>query len=144
MACKAGYLLNSDFFCSDSCPFRHYMDFTIKSCQPCPLDCLICSSDGYCLSCSPSDFRVLNRVTNRCVPQAGYFENQTQQCASCPRGCSNCQSELICLSCQVGYYLSGVQCVSTCGDRFVGVRENSRCSRCPYDCLNCDPSGNCL
>ena len=89
--CSSNYYLQSDNLCYSSCPIRYFTDPTSFGCVSCPIDCLSCNSSRHCLSCDlAKDNRIIDNLTGRCVPAAGYFENNTQVCPACPTGCSSC------------------------------------------------------
>ena len=59
--------------CYDACPAFTALDPTNATCIKCPYDCLTCDANSNCLTCAPSNFRVLNSNTKRCIPMQGYF-----------------------------------------------------------------------
>ena len=94
------------------CYPRYYVD-AVQACSSCPYDCYTCDSNGNCLSCSSSDYRVLdnsNASNVRCIPQNGYYESSVSVSAQCPEGCSSCTSASFCSACSEGYNLESNSC----------------------------------
>ena len=112
------------------CSVRYFLNPSVDFCDPCPYDCLTCNNLGGCLSCSSAiDFRTLEMNASRCVPIAGYFDNNATVCIACSIGCNNCTSLASCFS---------------CFERYAHNSSSMSCQACPYDCLTCDLGGNCL
>ena len=85
--------------CYDSCPARYYSDLYKLSCLSCAYDCYTCNGTS-CLTCDSSqDHRILNRSSNRCVPENGYFESNNIVSSKCLYDCLTCTSNALCTSC---------------------------------------------
>ena len=115
-------LTNGSCLCQ---PHFFYNSF-IPACEPCPFDCLTCSSNATCLSCNTSDFRVLSN--SRCVPEPGYYETNVSMAGQCLNECSVCTSGSDCSQCFVRYFIG----------------SGPSCQPCPYDCYTCDSNGSCI
>ena len=129
--------------CYDSCPAFTVLVPTNASCYP--YDCLTFDNNFKCLTCKPTDNRVLNPQTSRCIPKIGYYENLTSVCPQCPTGCSLCSSSTNCQACLSGYYFYIDQlCYNNCPARYYNDDSSQTCKICSYDCYTCNPNGNCL
>jgi proprotein convertase subtilisin/kexin type 5 len=145
-ACKTNFFMRGDRLCYSSCPDRYSPDQNTKICKICPFDCLTCSLQGTCLSCSyTSDHRTLDNTTGRCMPAAGYLDIGTTVCVQCPNGCQSCFSLKVCSACHSGYFMRADNlCYDNCLDRYYQDSQNNTCKACPYDCLRCLSNGSCL
>ena len=107
--CIDGYQL-SNFVCVSLCDVGFVRDIRNSICIVCPYDCQKCDLLNNCLGCDSLSFRVLNKVTKRCVPMYGYFESNQTIATKCPSNCSTCQSLSVCLSCSLGFLRPDYQC----------------------------------
>jgi proprotein convertase subtilisin/kexin type 5 len=125
--CIAGYFFHENF-CYTGCPSRFFGNSRTLQCQPCPYDCLSCTSSGNCLSCNSSDFRIFSIPTQRCVPLDGYFDNVTSLSVACPLGCQVCKSLTLCTSCLDDYFLIiGGLCSQQCPPRYTINSQSKIC-----------------
>jgi hypothetical protein len=124
------FLMLATNLCYDICPMR-YCSHTISfQCKVCPTyDCYYCGNNGKCSQCNATlDFRVMNNVTNRCIPLDGYYDNGVSQAVPCvAANCLTCTSANVCVSCYSGKFL----------------RPNKTCTDCIPNCLNCTTTVNC-
>jgi len=141
MDCLDGYffgIIGNTALCYLICPDRYFSNPNIDICQPCPYDCLTCDMTGNCLGCdSVNDKRKLFELTFRCLPIAGYYDNETARCVRCPQACSMCLNTTICSACISGYYLSTrCTCEPVCqpGSITILTTRVPSCQKCPYDC----------
>lgn len=70
--CTSGFYLSLTS-CITSCPLRFYPSPQNLKCVTCPYDCLTCNATMRCLTCEPTDGRLLDPITGRCVPLEGYL-----------------------------------------------------------------------
>ncbi len=109
----------------------------------CPYDCYTCDSNGNCLSCNTTDFRILS-TTKRCLAQDGYFDNSSQICVKCPTLCSKCNSLTVCTSCIGGQFLRpNNQCYGTCENGYYADNITNLCVTCVSGCQSCESSHIC-
>ncbi len=144
--CLIGYYLGADNLCYTQCPSRYIASNSSLICSKCPYDCLRCDDNKNCLSCSlTADFRFLDRLTSRCIPIDGYYDNLVQISSKCPSTCFTCSSERFCFSCASGYYLMDDNlCYNSCPKRYLLNSELLKCEKCPFDCWTCDSRAQCL
>jgi len=125
------YLMVATQICYDVCPIRYSSNTSDYQCDKCPTyDCYICGNNGLCTQCNSTlDFRIMNNITNRCIPLPGYYDNGVSQAVPCvASNCLTCTSATYCLSCYSGKYLK---------------TSSHTCQNCILNCLNCTTSGDC-
>lgn len=101
------------------CPDGQYTDAN-NLCQPCMLNCAVCSGPDFCSACSANTYLVSNTFSMTCQP-----------CAVVLAGCSVCLTNMACHTCSDGYFLNQGGC-SFCS---VGVPN---CANCTSDGKSCN------
>ena len=99
-----------------SCPLSSFQISNQKVCKACnDSNCLICSDEYTCISCSHDYLLNLTYCVTSCLLNEYYDPNATL-CLSCSSNCSSCfaSSPASCLSCQSPLYLKGTECKSPC------------------------------
>lgn len=142
----ARYLFNSE--CRDVCPERFYHSPT-RRCEPCPAECVICTSAVQCFHCSPG-YMLRN---SQCVPlkcSAGEVADaQNEDCIQCDEGCKNCERKdpsgkdqgTVCMECEDGYYHLGTDCHQSCPDGTYDSKDSMTCVPCEDEnCVICEQS----
>ncbi|KAK9523367.1 hypothetical protein VZT92_019778 [Zoarces viviparus] len=142
----ARYLFQSQ--CRDVCP-EGFFHSSRRRCEPCPADCIVCSSADHCLHCSTGH----KLRSGQCVPlecSAGEVPDaEKEDCVPCDEGCKQCErkdsgdqaQETVCLKCEDGYYQLGTDCHQSCPDRTHGVTDTMVCAPCEEkQCVICDES----
>lgn len=114
-----------------NCPSGTYKNTTIATCMSCPASCLTCASSTsglQCLQCVSGLFMSAN-TPGLCLSSCGalsYGDLVTLKCYSCISPCVECLSAIQCKSCVDNYLLVGSQClsISRCpSGRFLSGRE---------------------
>ncbi len=103
--------------------------------------CSVCESGrNLCLQCLKSRNRVLERPSQICVCEDGFFENSQDDCQLCSQGCSICKNATSCSIC-VNNAQNNNDGTCTCesGYAFVPATSHSAsfCRRCTANCLVC-------
>jgi cysteine-rich repeat protein len=123
--------------CYDVCPDGTYSNSsTLYTCPPCYFACTTCSSYNVCTNCSATTNRYLNG--SACLPNPGFFENNTVVAPPCVAQCISCFSLTNCTACNPGFYVntSKTSCID-CHTTF------SNCNLCtPTNCTQCDSGFN--
>ncbi|XP_030623096.1 proprotein convertase subtilisin/kexin type 5 [Chanos chanos] len=125
--------------CVSACP-EAYSHTTLKTCEPCPENCQVCSSPTNCLKCTSSFY--LNHGT--CEPlECGEGEVEDpdyDECMPCEEGCKKCvlYNPKHCLSCIDGYYKFEESCYKFCPAKTYSVEGNMSCVACEHHCVSCD------
>ena len=109
-----------------TCPSGFYTVSANYSCPACLFSCGTCTNATDCVSCDPLSNRVLSGT--QCVPNSGFYENNTHNATVCVSPCVTCTSASACLTCVVGFYISGTTC--------------TLCSTIA-NCTQCSSSTNC-
>ncbi|KCV68379.1 hypothetical protein H696_05294 [Fonticula alba] len=113
-----------DGACYEQCPEGTRLDVGNNVCQPCGLNCLLCSMEGVC---------------DACVER--HFAAGDGSCAVCDGSCVDCTDGISCTACRPGLVFLGTdaQVPSLCGSsclpgQFVGA---GRCAECDASCELC-------
>ncbi len=138
--------------CSNTSDFR-YMDNATMRCLPLPgyydngvsqavacnpANCLTCTSNTVCLTCSTGKFLTASNTCISCIADCLNCTSVTNcvvcidlfvfSVSACVPNCSNitycttcsvANSSIVCSACSVGYELSNNSCSSVCGDGIV-------------------------
>ncbi|KAA8592193.1 hypothetical protein FQN60_017648 [Etheostoma spectabile] len=140
----ARYLFQSQ--CRDVCP-EGFFHSSRRLCEPCPADCIICSSADHCLHCSPG-----HKLRNgQCVAlecsSGEVADAENEDCFPCDEGCEQCEhkdsggqtQETVCLKCEDGYYQLGTDCHQSCPDQTYSENNTMICAPCEdKQCVICD------
>ena len=114
--------------CYVECTVGSYFNDDVMECFQCPLNCISCTNDTFCLQCQPGFLGTA--CEHDCTPCPGYCSKETgcygqckpgyylnkTECVNCPTECLSCMNETHCITCQ--------------DDRFG--------SRCQYPCRGCE------
>jgi hypothetical protein len=89
-ACPVGYPYFDPILliCYDVCQNGFYGDLATAQCLKCLYSCTTCSSYSVCTNCNPVTNRYLNGSS--CLPNPGYFDNQTANAVLCTVVLSQC------------------------------------------------------
>ncbi|KAL6114118.1 pcsk5 [Pungitius sinensis] len=142
----ARYLFQSQ--CRDVCP-EGFFHSSRSRCEPCPGNCLMCSSEDHCLHCSQG-----HKLRNgQCVPMecstGEVADALKEDCVPCDEGCKQCErkdsadqaQETVCLKCEEGFYQLDTDCHQSCPDRTYSVHATMVCAPCEErQCVICDES----
>nr|XP_005987835.1 PREDICTED: proprotein convertase subtilisin/kexin type 5-like [Latimeria chalumnae] len=129
-SCLEGYFLYR-YQCRRRCPQKYYEDRGRRMCLACPLSCVECKNESYCLSC------------------VGYYLYVADnKCYRCDATCQTCfgPQALDCSSCYSGYFLDqDSSCVEHCPLGFFSNPATQLCEQCSFTCESCKgKSENCL
>ncbi|CAL8344486.1 unnamed protein product [Lota lota] len=138
------YLLRGE--CRASCPEGSFHSLGGR-CEPCAVDCTVCTGLELCLRCRPG----LSPRNGRCLPllcgDGEVADPKTEDCQPCEEGCKKCQHNkdgnpaTICMSCEDGYYKWGSDCYRFCPEGSFSVKDSMVCDHCEdQHCINCDQS----
>ncbi|XP_077377227.1 proprotein convertase subtilisin/kexin type 5b isoform X4 [Festucalex cinctus] len=128
--------------CRDVCP-EGFFHSERKHCEPCASDCVVCTSDSHCLSCSPGH----KLRGGQCFPVS--CSTEAEVCLPCDDGCKQCEHKdsghpdngTICLKCEDDFYKLDSDCYKSCPDGTIGVPDSMTCAPCEdRHCAICDES----
>ncbi|RXN20211.1 pro convertase subtilisin kexin type 5 isoform X1 [Labeo rohita] len=146
--------------CRESCP-EGYSHSSKGTCDPCPLNCTVCTSTGHCLHCTPfyypkdgtcsklkcglvnpehcmaclPDYYRLKSSCHKICPERMFQDKLSMVCARCDDHCETCDASE-CYLCDEGYFLSDGTCVETCKEGFYGDMKQE-CEPCHHTCRSC-------
>uniref|UniRef100_A0A8C6U283 Proprotein convertase subtilisin/kexin type 5b n=1 Tax=Neogobius melanostomus TaxID=47308 RepID=A0A8C6U283_9GOBI len=130
----ARYLFEGE--CRQSCPEGHFHSAWSR-CEPCPDDCLTCSSALHCVHCGPR-YRLR---AGQCVPlqcsDGEVADTRGDACVPCDEGCKQCKHS----KCAPGggFYMFGSDCHKSCPERSYCVEKTHECVQCEDEhCETCD------
>lgn len=154
-----------------SCIEGYFLNKEKSECEPCPANCLYCSSGTNCTTCNNTYYPVnglckdchesceyCHDDTNACDEcREKFYINKDKRCLSCPTHCHRCNSTYFFICEKDIYSVDGVctPCADVCshcitcieGFLFDGVSScNKKCSpdchQCDKSCFNCTAAGN--
>ncbi|KAI2661407.1 Proprotein convertase subtilisin/kexin type 5 [Labeo rohita] len=128
--------------CRESCP-EGYSHSSKGTCDPCPLNCTVCTSTGHCLHCTPFYYPKdgtcsklkLKSSCHKICPERMFQDKLSMVCARCDDHCETCDASE-CYLCDEGYFLSDGTCVETCKEGFYGDMKQE-CEPCHHTCRSC-------
>lgn len=145
VTCDNSFVKISDTECSKTCPEGSFPDFSISSCSPCSLNCLVCTDGHSCNQCANGSFVNAN---NDCVTdcEIGYTGNPVNgKCEKCEENCAKCiatKSE-VCEECKSGSYLLEGKCIEDCPKGTFNNELKRTCDPCKKACNACDSVDIC-
>uniref|UniRef100_A0A8B9LCK8 Proprotein convertase subtilisin/kexin type 5 n=1 Tax=Astyanax mexicanus TaxID=7994 RepID=A0A8B9LCK8_ASTMX len=110
--------------CRDRCPEKHFPS-SGNVCEPCPPNCLVCSSGSRCLHCAASHYH----KDGTCIKlECGVEEDDDDdECVPCEEGCQKCLSGGL-----------GIRCHRICPEKTFADNSLMTCMQCDDHCINCD------
>ena len=129
--------------CLASCPSNTFPSGT--DCEPCPSDCVHCSSSSVCTSCSKG--YLLMESSGVCVNKCpdGYVRHvASHTCKQCLDNCKECSDLTSCERCEESfvYYAPNRSCLSHCPDGY--YKKNNHCFECQSPCSSCKSEKECI
>ncbi|KAM6984828.1 proprotein convertase subtilisin/kexin type 5 [Aplochiton taeniatus] len=125
--------------CVDTCPAAHYHTKQ-STCEPCSLQCALCSGPTRCLQCN-SSFFLSDGFCSKLECGEGEVEDpEYDDCMACEEGCKKCvlYNPKHCLSCTDGFYKFLEGCYKNCPAKTYSVEEEMTCVPCDDNCVSCD------
>ncbi|KAF5909462.1 proprotein convertase subtilisin/kexin type 5-like, partial [Clarias magur] len=125
--------------CVTTCPVAHFHT-SVKTCEPCPEHCSLCSSAIHCLKCNSSYFLSQGMCTALECGEGEVEDPEYDDCMACEEGCKKCvlYNPKHCLSCSDGYYKYEEGCYKLCPAKTYAVGDTMTCVACERDCVSCE------
>ncbi|XP_066514007.1 proprotein convertase subtilisin/kexin type 5 [Hoplias malabaricus] len=125
--------------CVTACPEAHFHT-ALKTCEPCPDHCRLCSSASHCIKCNNSYYLNLGTCTPLECGEGEVEDPEYDDCMTCEEGCKKCvlYNPKHCLSCIEGYYKYEEGCYKHCPAKTYPVEDTMSCVSCEPDCVSCD------
>ncbi|XP_036436898.1 proprotein convertase subtilisin/kexin type 5 [Colossoma macropomum] len=125
--------------CVTACPEAHFHT-VLKTCEPCPEHCGLCSSATHCLRCDTSYYLSHGTCTPLECGEGEIEDPEYDDCMACEEGCKKCvlYNPKHCLSCIDGYYKYEEGCYKHCPAKTYPVEDTMSCVACKHDCVSCD------
>ncbi|KAF7688537.1 hypothetical protein HF521_013344 [Silurus meridionalis] len=131
------FLYNGE--CVTACPVA-YFHTSVKTCEPCPEHCSLCSSATHCLKCDSSYYLSQGTCTALECGEGEVEDPDYDDCMACEEGCKKCvlYNPKHCLSCSDGYYKYEEGCYKQCPAKTYTVEDTMTCVACEHDCVKCE------
>ncbi|XP_036385914.1 proprotein convertase subtilisin/kexin type 5 [Megalops cyprinoides] len=131
------YLLQGQ--CVAACPDGHFPSQG-GMCEPCPVNCMACSTPYWCLRCSDSYYPSAGVCTRLECGEGEVEDPEYGECMVCEEGCRKCvlYNPRHCLSCTEGFYQFQDSCYKTCPAKTYSVEEQMVCESCAENCISCN------
>ncbi|XP_053341402.1 proprotein convertase subtilisin/kexin type 5 [Clarias gariepinus] len=125
--------------CVTTCPVAHFHT-SVKTCEPCPEHCSLCSSATHCLKCNSSYYLSQGTCTALECGEGEVEDPEYDDCMACEEGCKKCvlYNPKHCLSCSDGYYKYEEGCYKLCPAKTYAVGDTMTCVACERDCVSCE------